>query len=57
MKRQHLHDRAAVVATAIEQIFATAPGPERQQAVEDYLRDEFADVQRQAIADCEPVDA
>ena len=55
MKRHH--DRAAVVATAIEQIFATAPGPERQQAVEDYLREEFADINREAISDCEPIDA
>ena len=57
MKRQHLHDRATVVAKAIEQIFVTAQGRELRQALEDYLRDEFADVQCQAVADREPIDA
>jgi hypothetical protein len=50
-------DRAAVAAIAIEQIFATAQMRERRQAVEDYIREEFVEVQRRAIADREPVDA
>jgi hypothetical protein len=50
-------DRAAVVAVAIEQIFATAQGRERRQALEDYIRTEFAEVRCQAVADWEPVDA
>ena len=49
------HDGAAVVATAIEQIFATTQGRERRLALEAYLREEFADERRQAIADQEPV--
>jgi hypothetical protein len=35
-------DRAAVVTTAILQIFMTAPAPQRRSAIEAYLRDEFA---------------
>jgi hypothetical protein len=50
-------DRAAVVATGIMQIFATAQRPELRQALEDYLLEEFAEVQRQAIADGGLVDA
>jgi hypothetical protein len=37
------------------QNFATAQRPELRQALEDYLREEFADVKRQATADGEPV--
>ena len=44
-------DRAAVVAAAILQIMATAPDHERLQTLEQYLRDEFSDVERQAAAD------
>jgi hypothetical protein len=44
-------DRATVATTAILQIIATAPKQELQQAIEDYLRDEFADVTRQVMAD------
>lgn len=50
-------DRAAVVAAAILQIIATAPDHQRLQALENYLRDEITDIQRQAIADGEPPDA
>ena len=50
-------DRAAVAAVAIEQIFVTAQGRERRQALEDYLRTEFLEVQCQAVADWERVDA
>jgi hypothetical protein len=39
------HDRAAVVTTAIVQIFRTAPPQEWQQAIESYLRDELASVE------------
>jgi hypothetical protein len=48
-------DRAAVVTTAIIQIVATVQEPERRRVLEDYLREEFAEVQRQAFADPEPV--
>ena len=44
-------DRAAVVAAAILQIMATAPDHERLQTLENYLRDEFSDVEREAAAD------
>jgi hypothetical protein len=54
MRRTAL-DRAAVAATALMQIFATAQGPELRQTLEDYLRDELADVKHQAIADREAV--
>ena len=43
--------RAAVVTDAIVQIFETAPTSEREGAIEEYLRDEFLDEQRQALAD------
>jgi hypothetical protein len=49
--RRRYHDRAAVVTDAIMQIFETAPTSEREEAVEEYLRDEFLDEQRQALAD------
>jgi hypothetical protein len=39
------HDRAAVVTTAIVQIFRTAPPQEWQRAIESYLRDEFANTE------------
>jgi hypothetical protein len=44
-------DRAAVVAAAILQIAARVPDHERLQTLEQYLRDEFSDVERQAAAD------
>lgn len=50
-------DRAAVVVAAILQIMATAPDHERRQALENYVRDEITDIQRQAIADGESRDA
>jgi hypothetical protein len=37
-------DHAAVVATAITQIIATAAPSEQQAAIEDYLRDEFTEL-------------
>ena len=49
-------DRAAALAAAIQQIFATTQGWERRQALEAYLRDEISDLLRQAIADRELVD-
>jgi adenosylmethionine-8-amino-7-oxononanoate aminotransferase len=51
------NSRAAAVAVAVIQIIKTAPRQQRQQQVEQYLRDEFADERRQAIADREPADA
>jgi hypothetical protein len=53
----HNIDRAAVVAVAAAQILETALPQERLQQLEDYLRDEFEDERRQAIADLEPADA
>jgi hypothetical protein len=50
-------DRAAVVAAAVEQIVDTAQGRKRRQALEDYLREEIADIQRQIAADRESGDA
>ena len=50
-------DRAAAATTAIMQIIATAPPPDLQQEIENYLRDELSDAERQAIADREPTDA
>jgi hypothetical protein len=50
-------DRAAVLATAIEQLFATTQGQERRQALQAYLRDEIADIERQIAADREIGDA
>ena len=44
-------DRAAVAAAAILQIHRTAPARELGTALEAYLRDEFLDAQRQALAD------
>jgi hypothetical protein len=44
-------DRAAVAAAAILQIHRTAPPRELRTALEGYLRDEFLDAQRQALAD------
>ena len=44
-------DRAAVVTAAIEQMIATAPEKELQQAIEDYLRDQFSDVEHQIAAE------
>jgi hypothetical protein len=42
-----MNDRAAVVTTAILQIFANAPRDELRQAIEAYLRDEFEYAARQ----------
>jgi hypothetical protein len=50
-------DRAARVAVSVTQIFDTASPQERLQQLEDYLRDEFEDERRQAIADRELADA
>jgi adenosylmethionine-8-amino-7-oxononanoate aminotransferase len=51
------NSRAAAVAVAVIQIIKTAPRQKRQQQVEQYLRDEFEDERRQALADRELVDA
>jgi hypothetical protein len=45
------------VAVAVIQIIKTAPRQKRQQQVEQYLRDEFEDERRQALADRELADA
>jgi hypothetical protein len=49
------NDRA--VAVAVTQIIKTALHQQRQQQLEQYLRNEFEDERRQAIADREPADA
>ena len=41
-------DRAAVAATAIMQIIATAP-KDLRRVIEDYLRDEFSDCAREVM--------
>lgn len=50
-------DRAARVAAVLIQIAITVPRQQRQQQFENYLREEFADERRQAIADRELADA
>ncbi len=45
------HDRAAVVASAIMQILQTAPADQCRRAVEAYLRDEFASIERQVAVE------
>ena len=57
MSSRTKRDRAAVVAAAVEQIFDTAQARKRRQALENYLRDEFADIERQIAADRESGDA
>jgi hypothetical protein len=52
----YARDRASAVAAAITHIMATAPECEQQQAVADYLRDEFADVARTALNEIRPED-
>jgi len=45
-------DRAAVLATALTQIFSSSmPRTELQYHIEEMLRSEFADVAREAAAD------
>ena len=47
-------DRAAIVTTTLLQIFSSStPWSGLRHHVEELLRDEFADVKRQAIADRE----
>jgi hypothetical protein len=53
---KHL-DRAAVVVAAVLQILDTAPRHGLRQAVEQYLRDELADLERQIAADRSGPDA
>jgi hypothetical protein len=48
-----LLDRAAIVAVAVMQIIDTAPKQSAQQELEKYLRDELADLARQAAAERE----
>ena len=52
-------DRAARVTTALLQIIPSSSTPRSglQQHVEELLRDEFADIERQAAADRADVDA
>jgi hypothetical protein len=50
------NDRAAAVAVAVMQIIKTAPRKQRQQQLEQYLRNEFEDERRQTITDRELAD-
>jgi len=52
-------DRAAVVTTALLQVILSSSTPRSglRQHVEELLRDEFADAERQAAADRTNVDA
>ena len=43
-ERRGIVDRAAVLTTAVRQIVETAPERKQWQAVENYLRDELADL-------------
>jgi hypothetical protein len=45
------YDRAALAATAIMQMVATAPEKELQRAIEDYSRDQFSKLKRQIAAE------
>ena len=51
------HDRAAVISIGIMQIVATAKQRELRQELENYLREEIADIERQVAADRESGDA
>lgn len=44
-------DRASVLKTMIMQIIETAPAEELEPAIEEYLRDEIADIERQVASD------
>jgi hypothetical protein len=44
-------DRATIATTAIMQMVAAAPKKDLRRAIEDYLRDEFADCAREFTAD------
>jgi hypothetical protein len=52
-RRSHAvaRDRAAALATAVLQIVATTPEDEQREQLENYLRDELADIDRQAAGD------
>jgi hypothetical protein len=45
-----------VATTAILQITETAPMQEWPSAIENHLRDEFSDAERQAVADRDSID-
>jgi hypothetical protein len=45
------YGRAAVAAVTVKQIFETAPAHELRAALENYLADEFCDVQQEILAD------
>jgi adenosylmethionine-8-amino-7-oxononanoate aminotransferase len=50
------NDRAAAVAVAVMQIIKTAPRRQRQQQLEQYLRNEFEDEWCQIVTDRELAD-
>jgi hypothetical protein len=49
-RTSQLH-RAGVAATAILQIVKTVPAADLQEPIEAYLRDEFAELERQVAAE------
>jgi hypothetical protein len=56
-RHNQVRDRATVVASALLQIFETSPAIGLRSALENYLRDEFADIEQQAAASPEISDA
>ena len=47
------HDRAALAATAIMLMVGTVPTDDQlRREIETLLRDEFADLERQVVAEC-----
>ena len=54
---KHVRDRAAAIAVAILQTIDTAPEHAARQQIENYLRDELADIERQVAAERELCDA
>jgi hypothetical protein len=57
MKHARLRDRAAAIAAAAPQIVDTIPKQAVRQQIEEYLRDEIADLERQIAAERELPDA
>ena len=49
--RVYVRDRAAAVANAVMQIFRTASPDQLQEAIENYLRDEISDIERQVACE------
>jgi hypothetical protein len=57
MTTPYPRDRAGVAATAILQIVKTVPAADLRELIEAYLRDQFAELERQVAADRNGPDA